>query len=433
MTADCWTVPPAWQGETAYIVGGGPSVATLDLEVLRGRRVIAINSSYGAVPFADYVIFADQRWWDEHRPQLREFAGRVVAVSAAARDDKAIRLLRLKRSKPEDGLSLRADTVPVRRTSTTAAIGLAVHLGVRRIVLIGIDQRRAPDGASHHHAPHKWKNKPGDTTWDAQMQDLRQLAAPLRARGIEVVNCSDVSRIDWWPKAPLAEVLETDAATTTAAWRPPVPSPEPTMAAAARIGVGLPARRAGSAAMQRPAPRPSREFAALVKRNFRDYSIGHQRMYLFAIDAMKGRRHDVFEAGFGIGFGLRKMLEADVVSSYTGCEPDHDSFGYTAGLIGQRPGIRLIRAPFGRNLVPDRPADHAFCIEVIEHVPMAEQMEFLRLLRTSAARLWLSTPDIRRSAEGVRTTEEWEEMLREAGFGRVDIDRSQWTHLFACQ
>lgn len=436
MATEYWSVPPGWRGETAYIVGGGPSVTALDMERLRGRRVIAINSSYQVAPFADYVIFADARWWDEHRPQLGGFAGRVVGVSAGARDAAPHRLLRLKRSKPEAGLSTRPDTVPVRRTTTTAAMGMAAHLGASRIALIGIDQRRGPDGACHHHAPHKWKNRPGDTTWDAQMEDLRLLAAPLAARGIEVVNCSAVSRIDWWPKLSLDEVLATDS-------RPAVRTPghetilaKPILAKPVNSGATTSKRvtRVRSpASIGAIVRKPSREFAMLQKRGFRDYSIGHQRMYFFAIDAMKGRRHIVLEAGFGIGFGLRKMLEADVIETYTGCEPDADSYGYTFGLFGRRPEVSLHCAPFGPELVPDRPADHAFCIEVIEHVPAAEHMTFLRNLRDSAAKLWLSTPDIRRSKEGVRTTEAWEAMLREAGFDRVDVDRSQWTHLFACE
>ena len=58
-----WSVPRAWPGETAYIVAGGPSVAWQDLGLLRGRRVIAVNSSWEAVPWAAILLFADLRWW----------------------------------------------------------------------------------------------------------------------------------------------------------------------------------------------------------------------------------------------------------------------------------------------------------------------------------------------------------------------------------
>ena len=45
--------------QTVFIVAGGASVLEHDLEALRGRRVIVINSSVHAVPFADYLYFGD--------------------------------------------------------------------------------------------------------------------------------------------------------------------------------------------------------------------------------------------------------------------------------------------------------------------------------------------------------------------------------------
>ena len=56
-----WSVPREWPGETAFIVGGGPSVLGQDLDALRGRRVIVINSSVYAVPGADFLFFDDHR------------------------------------------------------------------------------------------------------------------------------------------------------------------------------------------------------------------------------------------------------------------------------------------------------------------------------------------------------------------------------------
>ena len=78
-----WPVPREWEGETVFIVGGGPSVLGVDLEVLRGRRVIVINSSVYAVPWADFLYFGDWRWWNEPENQaaVASFAGRVVTVS----------------------------------------------------------------------------------------------------------------------------------------------------------------------------------------------------------------------------------------------------------------------------------------------------------------------------------------------------------------
>jgi hypothetical protein len=201
-----WRVAPEWAGETAFIVAGGTSVHDQDLSLLRGRRVIVVNSSYEAVPFADILFFGDFSWWEAHRRRdaLLGFAGRIVTVSLRA---AGRRLLRLRRQVPPPGLSCDPRSVVSERTSLQGAINLAVHLGVKRIVLLGADMRRADDGRSHHHSPHPRPNKPGNRTWDIQMAQLQLVVEPLRALGIEVINTSPISRIDWWPRAELAACL----------------------------------------------------------------------------------------------------------------------------------------------------------------------------------------------------------------------------------
>ncbi|HEU00998.1 MAG TPA: hypothetical protein ENH89_11735, partial [Aurantimonas coralicida] len=79
-----WSVPPAWPGETVFILGGGPSLAGQGAQRLAGRRVIAVNSSYIAHPFADYLCSADRPWLYEHRAALEKaWRGRVVTVTDA--------------------------------------------------------------------------------------------------------------------------------------------------------------------------------------------------------------------------------------------------------------------------------------------------------------------------------------------------------------
>lgn len=200
-----WIASPEWKGETVYIVAGGPSVARQDVRKLEGRKVIAVNSSYEVAPFAPVLFFNDKRWWDFHRIKLESFAGRLVTVSEHSRGD---RLFKLRRLKPPPGFSADPGIVASQRTSLQGAINLAYHLNAgARIVLLGADMCRASDGRSHHHTPHIWRNKPGNTTWDLQMEELALIVEPLRARGVEVINTSLESRLDWWPKMPLESCL----------------------------------------------------------------------------------------------------------------------------------------------------------------------------------------------------------------------------------
>src|SRR5215831_6985912 len=72
-----------WATETAFIIAGGPSVLNYDLEMLRGRNVIVINSSIHAVPWANFLYFGDWRWWNEpeNRAAVECFPGRVITTS----------------------------------------------------------------------------------------------------------------------------------------------------------------------------------------------------------------------------------------------------------------------------------------------------------------------------------------------------------------
>ena len=64
---------------------------------------------------------------------------------------------------------------------------------------------------------------------------------------------------------------------------------------------------------------------------------------------------------------------------------------------------------------------------------MDEHLAFLKQLHSLAPRLWFSTPDkVAVPQEGVRTYQEWVALLKEAGYGEVKVDMSQWTYLFEC-
>src|SRR5690349_20097139 len=144
-----WIPEPVWRGETVFIIGGGPSVSKQNIDDLRGRRTIAINTSYRVAPWAQYLLFSDDRWWRHHQPKI-SFAGHIVSASKISRGEKLWG--RLDRRKPP-GMSDKPGVVTVNWTTYTAAIDLAAQLGARRIVTLGLDNKT--DGKkTHHHDPH---------------------------------------------------------------------------------------------------------------------------------------------------------------------------------------------------------------------------------------------------------------------------------------
>lgn len=198
---------PIWNGETCYIIGGGPSLLQCDLTLLAGRKVIVINSSYEAFPAAQVLIFSDMRWWCDHLKHLQSFKGKIISTSRAASGHPNLACMNRKSNL---GLADDPGTLMVRNTTLTAAINLAVHFGVAKIVLLGIDQKKAADGRTHHHKPHKWQQV--SNCYQRQQADLPKVAEDLKARGIECVNASPGSALTLWPLVNLADHVGAIAA-----------------------------------------------------------------------------------------------------------------------------------------------------------------------------------------------------------------------------
>lgn len=206
------TIAPEWPGAVSFIVAGGPSFASQDHELLRWRRVIAINSSWKSVPFADFLFFGDDRWWRQYSAEvLAGFRGRIATCAAAVHHP---RLMKLRRIKPAVRLSNDRGEVMMRRTSLTGAINLAVHLGSRAIVLLGVDGKAAEDGRTHHHEPYPPALTNGRANqWAEQREDIECAAASLKAIGIPVFNASPGSALaDLWPVMSLPQAIEQSGA-----------------------------------------------------------------------------------------------------------------------------------------------------------------------------------------------------------------------------
>ena len=195
-----WTAKPTWPGEPIFVVCGGPSVEKHNLECLRGRRVLVVNSSCYAAPWADVLFFGDSRWWRENRKAVAEFGGLVVSVAPSAFDDKIKRM----QKRPPPGLTDDRAALTMRRTSTLGALSLIKHFGPRTVVTLGLDGGDV-GGRTHHHKPHPWPQRVD--CWDEQRKDLAGAVEPLKASGITVLNASPGSAVPFWPVVTLEEAL----------------------------------------------------------------------------------------------------------------------------------------------------------------------------------------------------------------------------------
>ncbi len=209
-------MPPLWRGETCFIVAGGPSLRDVECGVLEGRRVIAINDAYRLCPFAGILYFCDTKWyrWHANDPEFRDVAGTKVRLAPLAAEPdlpEPIKILRNDdRHGSPGGLCEEPDGLRTGRNSGYQCINLAVHLGCKRIVLLGYDMKMAADGASHWFGDHPVPTR-ANTYREAMLPHFASLVDPLKARGVEVINATRGSAIDCFPAADLADLLEPAA------------------------------------------------------------------------------------------------------------------------------------------------------------------------------------------------------------------------------
>ena len=206
-------VAPAWPGATVICIAGGPSlnadhVNAVQTEKWAGRaRVIAVNDAYLLAPWADVLYFADVRWWQWHKDQseFRAFAGQKCTIENTSGRVTDPDVFMLKNAGVE-GLSDDSHSLRNGRTSGYQAINLAALAGALRIILLGYDGRVGQDGRAHWFGDHPERESP--LMIQTLSAKLAYIAAPLKARGIQVINASPGTAIECFSKLPLNKALE---------------------------------------------------------------------------------------------------------------------------------------------------------------------------------------------------------------------------------
>ncbi|ESY72526.1 hypothetical protein X740_33225 [Mesorhizobium sp. LNHC221B00] len=191
-----------WEGETVFVLAGGPSVLDLDLSLLKGRRVIAINSAHLSYPDADALFYADSDWWTRVGVREPAFAGEIFTTNALGGPAAVNRLVKV----DAGGISASPGRIRISATSVSGAINIATLRGAGRVVLLGVDGCFGPGGRRHHHGAN-YPDPVRKGSFDRHRRELEGLAPSIAALGVEVINCSPVSHVTCWPRMSLPEAL----------------------------------------------------------------------------------------------------------------------------------------------------------------------------------------------------------------------------------
>lgn len=160
-----WSIPAdLWAGETVAILGAGPDMTAELAETARGHKTIAVNRAVKFAPWADMFVALDPHhpFWEA----AADFAGlRICGVECDIDALYAGMFYETVQIAPGHTIQI--------RNNALAAIRIAALAGAAKIILLGFDPARYEEIHAH-------------TGFYGLTQGLEQIAAELRAKGIEI-------------------------------------------------------------------------------------------------------------------------------------------------------------------------------------------------------------------------------------------------------
>lgn len=184
-----------------FIIGGGPSIARMDLSPIKQEFVIATNEAFRLGKWISLWFFSDSDIFKNHRQDIEKWPNRIVSCSGAAKNNKKIEYYqRCKQHMICFEPSKLAFPSGMANSGATA-INLAIREGFDTIVLLGFDMK-AVDGRHHYHD--YYKKSPRE---DAYSRFMLHFEAIAEETDKTILNATPDSALNCFPKIVLKDIL----------------------------------------------------------------------------------------------------------------------------------------------------------------------------------------------------------------------------------
>jgi len=188
--------PKIWEGETVYVIGGGPSLKQSPLHLIHDRRVLGVNDAFKLGTWVDACYFGDCKWWGWNREEFLKYPG--LRMTSCQRLYHLYVVKIWKRGKPK-GVETKPGFISWNGNSGMSAINVAYHFGAKKIVLLGFDMQGKKDHKgvvtfnwhNYHKSPpvpHAYKSR--------YLPCMHTIVEDLKALKVEIVNASEETAID---------------------------------------------------------------------------------------------------------------------------------------------------------------------------------------------------------------------------------------------
>ena len=224
-------IKPLFKGETAILVATGPSIKYQVNKIRAAKmgkrcRIITVNNAYEIAPFADAHISCNDDWWEYYWPKsavLREMACPKYTWYQHLAKRYGIQYVK---AVVEDGLSTDPRIIHINHGSGPMGINLALHLGIKKLLLVGHDMKFANDydgarrkaGSTDRHffgeyppELQHWpsvkigKSKPG--VIDGLIEAYDKMVPQLPSLEMDIINCTPGTALTSFPISTLGKEL----------------------------------------------------------------------------------------------------------------------------------------------------------------------------------------------------------------------------------
>lgn len=223
-----WDIPRLWDGGQCVIIGGGPSVTqqfdipeylvhqvytkkaspevySPYMQSIHSQHIIAVNMAFKLGPWIDCAFFGDEVFYTNYRWDLYQFKGlRVTCASALPSQNGFLKILDHDREH-KFGCSFKPGHVSWNGNSGAAAINLAVHFGVKRIILLGFDMKLDSNQNQHWHKFYTSNPQSVAQRMKLHLQGFPVIAKDLHGK-VEIINACPDSMITSFPRMAFKDI-----------------------------------------------------------------------------------------------------------------------------------------------------------------------------------------------------------------------------------
>jgi hypothetical protein len=202
-----YPVPPLWEGATAFILGGGPSLHDVDLSRVKNEKVIGINEAYTFGDWVDFTFIGNNKYYVRHKNALADYRGQIGCAGGKSYNDPNV----LTVYKSNTICTMQRGRIGMANNSGIGAINLAMQLGVREIVLLGFDMG-LKNGINWHKnnvTIQFQKKQITERYYETVRKTMcNRVVDIVYGAGIDVYNCTPQTSLDCFPVMTLDEYFD---------------------------------------------------------------------------------------------------------------------------------------------------------------------------------------------------------------------------------